>query len=123
MSAFLQIIHLNGFTDKEIDTFISSARGNIIESMMTLVQAMDQLGIIFENSISVKHSDRLSELSSIYKQKGKVSSLTELKTIIIQLWNDGGIQRCFCRRHEYQLIDAAEYFFSKVLQAHSTKYA
>lgn len=111
---YFQIIHLNGFTEKEIEIFISSARGNIIDSMMTLVRAMDSLGIIFENSISVRHSDRLSELSSTYKQKGKVSSLSELKTILIQLWNDGGIQRCFCRRHEFQLIDSAEYFFAKV---------
>ena len=64
--------------------------------------------------MSVRNADRLSEISTTYKQKEKVSSLSELRSILHQLWNDDGILRCFNRRSEFQLIDSAEYFFNKV---------
>ena len=32
----------------------------------------------------------------------------------INLWKDGGIQTCFERSNEYQLIDCAKYFLDKV---------
>merc|ERR1719361_929152 len=32
----------------------------------------------------------------------------------INLWKDGGVQKCFERSNEYQLIDCAKYFLDKV---------
>merc|ERR1712241_1099782 len=32
------------------------------------------------------------------------------------LWSDGGVQKCFERSNEYQLIDCAKYFLDKVSQ-------
>ena len=64
--------------------------------------------------VSVRNSDRLSEISTTFKQKEKVSSLSELRSILNQLWIDDGILRCFKRRNEFQLIDSAEYFLDKV---------
>ena len=47
----MKIIHMNGFTEKEIDNFTLTVRGNLIDSMMILVLAMDQLGIVFEKNV------------------------------------------------------------------------
>ena len=48
----MKIIHMNGFTEKEIENFTITVRGNLIDSMMILVLAMDQLGIVFEKNVS-----------------------------------------------------------------------
>ena len=44
---------MNGFTEKEIDNFTLTVRGNLIDSMMILVLAMDTLGIVFEKNVSL----------------------------------------------------------------------
>ena len=36
---------------------------------------------------------------------------------ITRLWNDGGVQECFSRSHEYQLIDCAKYFLGTVAKS------
>lgn len=33
---------------------------------------------------------------------------------ITRLWKDSGVQKCFERSHEYQLIDCAKYFLGNV---------
>ena len=48
----LCIYILLGFTEKEIDNFTLTVRGNLIDSMMILVLAMDTLGIVFEKNVS-----------------------------------------------------------------------
>ena len=50
----MKIIHMNGFTEKEIDNFTLTVRGNLIDSMMILVLAMDTLGIVFEKNVSLR---------------------------------------------------------------------
>ena len=52
----MKIIHMNGFTEKEIDNFTLTVRGNLIDSMMILVLAMDTLGIVFEKNVSLVFS-------------------------------------------------------------------
>ena len=49
----MKIIHMNGFTEKEIDNFTLTVRGNLIDSMMILVLAMDTLGIVFEKNVRI----------------------------------------------------------------------
>ena len=38
----------------------------------------------------------------------------ELKIILHRLWSDKGIQKCMERSNEFQLMDSAKYFLSKV---------
>ncbi len=51
MIVYLQIIHLKGFTEAEMAHYICRIRGNLIDSMVTLVNAMDLLGIVFEKPV------------------------------------------------------------------------
>ena len=58
--------------------------------MVALVDAMDQLGIVFEKRANLRNADRLREMSRIYKTKGKVASFREVTDILHQLWQDKG---------------------------------
>ena len=70
----MKIIHMNGFTEKEIDNFTLTVRGNLIDSMMILVLAMDTLGIVFEKNVSLSSQscfllNYISVISSIFINK------------------------------------------------------
>jgi hypothetical protein len=67
----MKIIHMNGFTEKEIDNFTLTVRGNLIDSMMILVLAMDTLGIVFEKNVSLSCFllNYISVISSIFINK------------------------------------------------------
>ena len=70
----MKIIHMNGFTEKEIDNFTLTVRGNLIDSMMILVLAMDTLGIVFEKNVSLRSQscfllNYISVISSIFINK------------------------------------------------------
>ena len=86
----LQVIHLRGFTERELQQYVSAVRDNLIDSMVALVDAMDQLGIVFEKRANLRNADRLREMSRIYKTKGKVASFREVTDILHQLWQDKG---------------------------------
>ena len=85
-----QVIHLRGFTERELQQYVSAVRDNLIDSMVALVDAMDQLGIVFEKRANLRNADRLREMSRIYKTKGKVASFREVTDILHQLWQDKG---------------------------------
>ena len=65
----MKIIHMNGFTEKEIDNFTLTVRGNLIDSMMILVLAMDTLGIVFEKNVSLGSKKITIYFSSTAKRK------------------------------------------------------
>lgn len=39
-----------------------------------------------------------------------------------ELWKDKGIQQCYDRANEYQLIDCAKYFLDKVKEINTPEY-
>jgi len=42
---------------------------------------------------------------------------------VSRLWKDPGVQECYDRSHEYQLIDCAKYFLDKVDDVRTPDYA
>ena len=52
----MKILHLNGFSEKEKKTFSHAIRGNLIETMVALVDGMDQFDICFENNVSFREN-------------------------------------------------------------------
>ena len=52
----MKILHLNGFSEKEKKTFSHAIRTNLIETMVALVDGMDQFDISFENNVSFREN-------------------------------------------------------------------
>ena len=52
----MKILHLNGFSEKEKKTFSHAIRGNLIETMVALVDGMNQFDIFFENNVSFREN-------------------------------------------------------------------
>lgn len=65
---------------------------------------MQQLGI------SLCSKESYTSLEFMLKEAGNpmIQHTKEFATHVRQLWSDPGVQECFSRSHEFQLIDCAQ---------------
>ncbi|KAL8212276.1 UNVERIFIED_CONTAM: Guanine nucleotide-binding protein G(t) subunit alpha-1 [Gekko kuhli] len=97
----MKIIHQDGYSLDECLEFLSVIYSNTLQSILTIVRAMDTLHIQYGDSAR-KAADTSEE--------GTMPP--EMSDIIGRLWKDTGIQACFARASEYQLNDSASYYLS-----------
>eukprot|EP00007_Cunea_sp_BSH-02190019_P002334 CAMPEP_0174232278 /NCGR_PEP_ID=MMETSP0417-20130205/2605_1 /TAXON_ID=242541 /ORGANISM="Mayorella sp, Strain BSH-02190019" /LENGTH=336 /DNA_ID=CAMNT_0015310297 /DNA_START=75 /DNA_END=1082 /DNA_ORIENTATION=+ len=103
----MKIIHLNGFTDQERETYASIIFQNCIGSMSALVQAAAELDI----EISAENKAAAQRIVNL----GDAEPMTpEIANDIKALWADEGIKETFDRSAEFQLNDSAAYYFENV---------
>jgi len=106
----MRILHVNGFREEERKEKIDDIKRNIRDAILTICDAMEKLHIRLENEELQPQLDwiidRASEANFDYPK--------EFWTYTDLLWKDAGIQQCFERSNEYQLIDCAKYFLDRV---------
>ncbi|XP_061182731.1 guanine nucleotide-binding protein G(s) subunit alpha-like isoform X2 [Saccostrea echinata] len=114
----MRIIHINGFTMRERLEKICDIRKNIKESIVVLLLAMHQLDIPLENEESQGSRD------FILREAGNpdLHRTSEFLDHTETLWADTGVQTCYSRSHEFQLIDCAKYFLDKLHEIKSPAY-
>lgn len=114
----MRIIHINGFNMRERTEKICDIRKNIKESIVVLLLAMHQLQIPLECEESIISKD------FILREAGNpdIHRTSEFLDHAEKLWNDPGVQACYSRSHEYQLIDCAKYFLDKLHEIKSPAY-
>ena len=107
----MQIIHDGNLDVEECQKYRQEVCSNTLESIFSILQAMSDLKIGFEDTERAIDQKRLQEIT-----KGRTNKeLTmELGKIIARLWNDGGVQLCFTRSREYQLGDSASHFMKHI---------
>nr|AGJ70284.1 G protein subunit alpha s2 [Terebratalia transversa] len=103
----MQIIHKSGFTTEERLSHVEHIRRNIRESIITMVCSMNTLNIELENVENEESKQYMMEVPNFYNTE-------EFYAHTRRLWNDKGIQECYNRSSEYQLIDCAKYFLDKM---------
>lgn len=108
----MRILHINGFNEKEKKEKISDIKRNVRDSILVIVKAMNEI----VPTVQLEKPENESLLSYILDT---ASSLEydfpdELFDTVQQLWVDKGVQSCYDRSNEYQLIDCAKYFLDKV---------
>jgi hypothetical protein len=98
----MRIIHGDGYSEEEKQSFIRLIHLNVITAINAIVLAMENLGVDYEieenkENATIINSNRTSE-----------STGPEYWTAVKSLWKDPGVQQCFERRNEYQLIDSCK---------------
>nr|XP_036232595.1 G protein alpha q subunit-like [Bactrocera oleae] len=108
-STFFKQMHINygeGFSDDARLEYKEVIHQNILTSMQSMLSAMKVLRISFDK---VEHSLLANNILLV-----NVDAVTELDETILSaikcLWADTGVQQCYERRREYQIIDSAKYF-------------
>ena len=108
----IRIIHGNGYTKEDCMQYTSIIYTNTIQSMFSIIQAMKQLKIEFNNP---------ARLGDVNQFLGKITGTFDGKSMSYNLgmtmkalWNDEGLQICFIRSREYQLNDSAGYYLNNL---------
>ena len=88
--------------------YISSSMN--LQSMQTIIEAMQTLDIVFKDP-------ELTAVSEKYSNLDTDATLTEeMSYEIDRMWKDEGLQECYARRDEYWCLDAAVYYFENVIR-------
>ncbi|XP_072308801.1 guanine nucleotide-binding protein G(i) subunit alpha-2-like [Eucyclogobius newberryi] len=106
----MKIIHEDGYSEDECKQYKAVVYSNTIQSIVTILKAMDHLKIHYEDLTRADDARQLFALSSTAEEQGSMSD--ELASVIKRLWADGGVQSCFTRAREYQVNDSAPYYLN-----------
>uniref|UniRef100_A0A915NP41 Guanine nucleotide-binding protein G(s) subunit alpha n=3 Tax=Meloidogyne TaxID=189290 RepID=A0A915NP41_9BILA len=114
----MRILHINGFNEEEKHEKIRDIRQNVKDSITATMDLIDPPVIIGDPANEASRSFILS-----LPEKMPSDDLTqEFYDHVSNCWADKGVQSCFQRSNEYQLIDCAKYFLDKVDEVRKLEY-
>jgi len=104
----MKILHRDGFPPDAKASYKSIIFNNVIESMRSLVNAAEILGVPLKPE-NKKHQDNIANTDD------SLGNLTpDLSAAIAVLWEDPGIKQVYLRSAEFQLNDSAKYYFENL---------
>lgn len=118
----LMIIKGEGFDYKKRAEYVSVIRSNLLQTVRTILAAMNVLYIEFESQEGKKGSSRVLQFLSeevgdeiLPDDQINVSpqKLSDISDSIVDLWKDEGFRSCVKRSKEYQLMDSARYYLDR----------
>ncbi|PAV83624.1 hypothetical protein WR25_21655 [Diploscapter pachys] len=109
----MRILHINGFNEAEKMEKIKDIRKNVRDSIQVILRAMDEI------DPKVKLDDPATASSKQYllnfpSTDSDPEFTQEFYDHVKKCWNDRGVQACYERSSEYQLIDCAKYFLDRI---------
>ncbi|KAI8819259.1 guanine nucleotide binding protein, alpha subunit [Fimicolochytrium jonesii] len=107
----MKLIHDNGYSVEERETFREIVFSNTIQSMRVILDAMQLMGIPLSIPRNETHKSVIMELPHQIEADFLPS---EVAAAVKYLWADAGVQACFMRSREYQLNDSARYYFDAI---------
>ncbi|XP_070495337.1 guanine nucleotide-binding protein G(q) subunit alpha-like [Chironomus tepperi] len=104
----MRIIHGNGYSEADKRGFIKLIYQNIFTAMRSMIHAMDILHIQYSDNKNKENAEMILN----YDFEAAKTFESSYISLIKELWVDSGIQECYERRREYQLIDSAYYYLN-----------
>ncbi|XXH04548.1 hypothetical protein Hte_010965 [Hypoxylon texense] len=106
------------------DVYSRIIRRQAIESIRSILEAMERLGIPLKTDVGAEAANAFAETFCQYGAKdATLDSLSkEFGGVICSLWPDDGFQSAYKRRNEYQLHDNAAYFFESINRIAAPEY-
>ncbi|XP_065342611.1 guanine nucleotide-binding protein G(s) subunit alpha [Cloeon dipterum] len=108
----MRILHVNGFSEEEKRQKIEDIKKNIRDAIITITGAMSTLSppVALEHNSNQGSVDYIQDVASQHD----FDYPSEFYEHTERLWKDRGVQACYERSNEYQLIDCAKYFLDQV---------
>lgn len=100
----MRIIHGQGYSEGDRKKFTVLVYRNIYTASQILVDAMETLSIPYETEEAAQRVELLKDVQA----DSVVAISSEDQQTIKGLWADGGVQKCFQRRREFQITDSAK---------------
>lgn len=119
----MKILHKDGFSEEEKREKLAHIKTNIKDIVTTVVEAMGRL----KPPITLAKQENEKYVKYLFSEEVSQPNFTypdEFFTAVSELWQDPGMQACFARSNEYQLIDSAGYFMDpdKLAQVQQPNY-
>ncbi|KAJ3149101.1 guanine nucleotide-binding protein subunit alpha [Geranomyces michiganensis] len=106
----MKLIHDNGYSAEERETFREIVFSNTVQSMRVILEAMANMNIPLA---SAPESHRACILELPHQIEADAFP-ADAAAAVRALWADAGVQACFARSREYQLNDSAKYYFESI---------
>ncbi|KAI9346875.1 G-protein alpha subunit [Obelidium mucronatum] len=107
----LIILYGKGFSEQEISRYGETIRSNLISCFIILIRAMDALKIPY----TFDPKGPLAEFGrEIVLQQEAILSSPNCANRLIAFWEDPGVQYCFSRAHEFQMLDCCSYLMQHI---------
>ena len=110
----MQIIHSDGLgNESKRKEKMGIIIDNIMEAIITLIKEMS---FVQENELheTVEYSDAVERLCNIHHTNFTQEDIFQRADDIKLLWESSPIQTTYARRNEFQIVECARYFLSKV---------
>ncbi len=108
----MKILHSNGFTKQECESYRDTVHGNVIKAIRALTEASQALDIPLEEPENQPRADKIMELDDDDILSIQRIWSPDLGRDVAKLWSDPGIQKVFLRRNEFQLDDSTSYYMN-----------
>ncbi|KAI7895671.1 G-protein alpha subunit [Mucor mucedo] len=109
----MKIINQNGYSKDELRSWKVIVYRNLIESAQTLIQAMTDLGLTFDDSSNNEHANVVTSYQ--FPGGNSIQLDTSVIDAIENVWSDPKTKSCIQERvSEFYLMDSAPYFFDEV---------
>ena len=108
----MKIIHGDGYSIDELNSFISIIHGNLLTSMVQVIKAMDKLNITLHNPSSQVYASKIINFPTPLEHGMMIPS--EIGEKMKLLWQDDGFQKCLKHAVEYELSDFSPYYFERM---------
>ncbi|XP_033108941.1 guanine nucleotide-binding protein G(o) subunit alpha-like [Anneissia japonica] len=116
----MKIIHHDGFTDYELQSFKPAVLDNLLGSMKYVLNGMFLLRINLANPRNKVHAQAILQCPRCFDEN--VVMKPTIENGLVALWNDKGVQLAASRGYEYELNDSAVYYFDNMDRLMSQKY-
>ncbi|PVU90305.1 hypothetical protein BB559_004694 [Furculomyces boomerangus] len=107
----MKLIHGNGYTLEEKESYKEIIFSNTIQSIRVLLEAMENMEIPLDNPGNEKYVNLILDYPPQIEADVFPSDSAEA---VKMLWHDKGVQECFSRSNEFQLNDSAKYYFDSI---------
>lgn len=114
----MRIIHGGSYKEDERRVFKNLIHKNILIAITSLVEAMNQLGISYEDEANEESAEEIREMDC---ETIKTLSNFTFETIK-SLWEDSGIQEAYGKRNMYHLNDSAKYYLDSLERIQKDSY-
>jgi GTPase SAR1 family protein len=118
----MKIIHNNGYSQKDRESYKDIVRSNVLQAGKALVNASVNLNVPVELEANKATAQKLMSLDpDQFVNLGSFYNET-LGQEIAALWADPGIQKTFEQRNRFQLSDSCEFFMNDLKRISADDY-
>jgi guanine nucleotide-binding protein G(i) subunit alpha len=107
-----KVVHHNGYSEEERESFKDTIYGNIIKGMKALCACTLQMGLTFSDPNNYILANKINDIDNEILNVLKIWNFQLMEAIKI-LWTETAIKEAYNHRTEYQFVESMGYYMSQ----------